>query len=74
MANYLEKLGLTSKIQATQINDVQVEIQVGRLKSSATDMINIADVGIGVSQVVPVLVALLVAGGDLVDVWLRECE
>lgn len=62
LANYLEKLGLTSKIQATQLNDVQVEIQVGRnIKSSATDMINIADVGIGVSQVVPILVALLVA-------------
>ncbi len=59
----LKTLGLTSKIDAIQVNDVQIELRVARLPESdtASDMVNIADVGIGVSQVLPVLVALLVA-------------
>ncbi|MEQ9359504.1 AAA family ATPase [Coleofasciculus chthonoplastes] len=48
----LEIIGLP-KIEAVQVNDVQVELRIGRF--------SIADVGIGVSQVLPVLVGLLVA-------------
>jgi len=58
----LEKLGLTWKVTAKPINDTQVEIQVGRLTSAlrhgARDLVNVADVGFGVSQTLPVLVAL----------------
>jgi len=77
LGKYLEKLGLTWKVSAKAINDAQVELQVGRLpysaKSGATDMVNIADVGFGVSQVLPVLVALLVAEpGQLV--YIEEPE
>ena len=73
----LERLGLTWKITAKRINDAQVELQVGRLpraaKGRARDLVNIADVGFGVSQTLPVLVALLVAEpGQLV--YIEEPE
>src|SRR5262249_33496584 len=61
----LKTLGLTWKVSAKPINETQVELQVGRLqkaaKGGARDWVNIADVGFGVSQTLPVLVALLVA-------------
>ncbi|MHC1688421.1 MAG: DUF3696 domain-containing protein [Methanothrix sp.] len=61
----LEKLGLTWKVSAKQVDDTQVELQVGRTthseKSGARDLVNIADVGFGVSQTLPVLVAILIA-------------
>ncbi|MEK6324842.1 MAG: AAA family ATPase [Acidobacteriota bacterium] len=61
----LERLGLTWKVAATPVNDTQVELQVGRLphaiRGGARDLVNIADVGFGMSQTLPVLVALLAA-------------
>jgi hypothetical protein len=61
----LKTLGLTWKVTAKPINETQVELQVGRLpqaaRGGASDLVNIADVGFGVSQTLPVLVALLVA-------------
>ena len=58
----LKELGLTSKISALPLNDTQVELQVARMpqeaKSKAGDMVSIADVGFGVSQTLPVVVAL----------------
>jgi hypothetical protein len=59
----LEVLGLNWKVAARQVNDVQIELLVGRLSRPglASDMLSIADVGFGVSQTLPVLVALLVA-------------
>lgn len=62
----LNKLGLTWKIDAKQVDDSQLELRVGRglsrnKKHKSSDTVNIADVGFGVSQVLPVLVALLVA-------------
>jgi AAA ATPase domain/Protein of unknown function (DUF3696) len=59
----LQKLGLTDIIQAQRLNDTQIELRVGRVlgQADATDTVNIADVGFGVSQVLPVIVALLVA-------------
>ncbi|MDE0681363.1 MAG: AAA family ATPase [Candidatus Poribacteria bacterium] len=57
-------LGLTGQVGTKQIGDVGIEVQVGRLPRGSTDhtdMVNIADVGLGVSQVLPVLVALIVA-------------
>jgi predicted ATPase len=67
----LEKLGLTWKVTATKIDDTQVELQVGRLthaaRGGAYDLVNLADVGFGVSQTLPVLVALRTAAkGQLV--------
>ena len=60
----LADLGLTWKISAKGVNDTQIELQIGRLieaKRGGGDFVSIADVGFGVSQVLPVLVALLVA-------------
>lgn len=61
----LERLGLTWKVVAVPQNDTQVELQVGRMPhathAGAYDLISIADVGLGVSQTLPVVVALHVA-------------
>ena len=56
-------LGLTGKIDTKAVDYTQIELRVGRLPQpkSAGDLVNIADVGFGVSQVLPVLVALLIA-------------
>lgn len=65
----LSGLGLTREIAVKGVNNTQLELQVGRLltESNGADLVNIADVGFGVSQVLPVLVALLVAeSGQLV--------
>jgi len=64
LCSHLALLGLTSQVSANRLNDAQIEIKVGRLPKngrSKKDMVNIADVGFGVSQTLPVLVALLVA-------------
>ncbi len=69
----LRELGLTSTVRARPVDETQVELQVGRLPNgshrNARDLVNIADVGYGVSQVLPVVIALLVAApGQLVYV------
>ena len=65
LSDALQTLGLTWKVDTKQIDDTQVEVRVGRLKnkgnSQSTDMVSIADVGFGLSQTLPVVVALLVA-------------
>lgn len=61
----LEDMGLTWKVKAEPVDDTQVELKVGRLAHSRVgggyDLVSIADVGFGVSQSLPVLVALTVA-------------
>ena len=64
LVNALRRLGLTGQINTQKIGDIGIEIKVGLLthdKTPETDMVSIADVGLGVSQVLPVLVALIVA-------------
>jgi predicted ATPase len=65
LGSQLQELGLTWKVVAKKLDDTRVELQVGRLAAAAqggaNDLVSIADVGFGVSQVLPVLVALLVA-------------
>jgi len=65
LAKALEFMGLTWKVKAEPVDDTQVELKVGRLPHSrrggAHDLVSIADVGFGVSQSLPVLVALLAA-------------
>ena len=67
----LKKLGLTWKVEARRLNDVEIELRAARLPKgqeyAAYDLVNIADMGVGVSQVLPALVALLTAhSGQLV--------
>jgi predicted ATPase len=60
----MKLLALTSAVSAIRLNDAQIELQVGRLPnlpSKRQDYVNIADVGIGVSQALPVVTALLAA-------------
>jgi len=61
----LRTLGLTWTLQAKKKDDSRVEILVGRMtkakKSGAKDLVSIADFGLGVSQILPVITALIVA-------------
>ena len=71
LSDILTDLGLTWKVSAKPVDDTQIELQVGRLPYRGShlknlwcktdDLVSIADVGFGVSQVLPVLVALLIA-------------
>jgi predicted ATPase len=65
LGSHLKKLGLTWKVETKQVDDTRVEVRVGRLpqasRGGARDMVSIADVGFGVSQTLPVIVALLAA-------------
>jgi len=59
------RLGLATHIEPRQQQTSSVEVRVSRIarpaKGGATDLVNIADVGFGVSQTLPVLVALQAA-------------
>jgi predicted ATPase len=72
LAKDLSALGLTSRVEARRIDEARIELLVGRLPvsiGSHDDLVNIADVGFGVSQSLPVVLALLVArAGQLVYV------
>ncbi len=60
----LARLGLTNKVMARQVTSAHVELLVNRFLHNcdgAEDMVNIADVGFGVSQALPVVVALHIA-------------
>ena len=59
----METLGLTSKVVAKKLNDIEIELLVSNLpgKGDENHLINIADVGFGLSQILPVIVALIVA-------------
>jgi hypothetical protein len=61
----LDALGLTYRVVAKPVAETRVELMVGRLahgkREGENDLVSVADVGFGVSQTLPVLVALLVA-------------
>lgn len=57
-------LELTNKINIIKIGDAGIEVKVNRFLHDTvdqTDMVNISDVGLGVSQVLPVIVSLIAA-------------
>jgi hypothetical protein len=62
----MSDLGLTWKVDARRVSDTSIQLRVGRLprarQGGARDLVNIADVGFGVSQVLPVVVALVASG------------
>ena len=71
LSSDLKELGLTWNVKARKTSDTEVEIQVARLpkglRSGTKDMVSIADVDFGMSQSLPVAVALLAAEpGELV--------
>lgn len=61
LGNQLGMLDLTHKITSQVIDDVNIGLEVGRtlVKTRTKDLVSIADVGFGVSQVLPVLVGML---------------
>lgn len=77
LGSALADMGLTWKVKSEPIDDTQVELRVGRLLHSkqggAKDLVSIADVGFGVSQSLPVVVALLAADEGQV-VYLEQPE
>jgi AAA domain, putative AbiEii toxin, Type IV TA system len=64
----LARLGLTGGIAAEPIDDTQIELLVHRYSRKDEfdfeDMVSIADVGLGISQTLPVIVALHAASPD----------
>jgi predicted ATPase len=70
--SYLIKLDLARRIESILINDAQLELKVSRTRNS-DDMVNIVDVGSGVSQILPTIVALIAAEPDQL-VYLEEPE
>ena len=68
LEKWLKLLELTSRVDADRSSDNRIKIMVHRLPqdgiSSRNDMVNITDVGFGTSQIIPVLIALLIAKKD----------
>jgi hypothetical protein len=66
----LAAMGLTGGLRVSDVDGVSASILVNRLADAAgADLVNIADTGVGVSQVLPILVALLAAGpGQIVHI------
>lgn len=64
LVEQMNDLGLASSLGTSPINDTRLEITISRFRGDSVgsrDFVNIADVGFGVSQTLPVLVALLTA-------------
>ncbi len=65
LVEHAVRLGLATKIEPRHIQTSAVEVLVSRIarpvKKGAGDLVNVADVGFGVSQTLPVLVALQAA-------------
>ncbi len=70
----LAHIGLAGRVVAKKLNEVELDLQVNRLADAESDdLVSVADVGFGVSQTLPVLVALRAAEpGRLV--YLEEPE
>jgi predicted ATPase len=73
LSEYLMWLGLTSHVAAKRLNDVHLELEVATSLQDRDNKVNIADVGFGVSQVLPVIVALMVAEPEQL-VYLEQPE
>jgi predicted ATPase len=68
----LRRLCLANRVLARRLSEAEIDLQV-TLSGKADDMVSVADVGFGVSQTLPVLVALL-AASDSQLVYLEESE
>lgn len=73
LKDYLNRLGLASGIGAEHINDTEIALTIKRGSRNEEDSVSIADVGLGVSQTLPILVALLVAKKDQI-VYIEQPE
>ena len=68
LEQWLAALGMTRAVIASRIDDTQFDVLIERLPENtameSSDLVSIADVGFGVSQVLPMLVACLVGEPD----------
>jgi predicted ATPase len=70
----LDRIGLARMVEARLINETEIELRVNRVQNGkAGDLVSLADVGFGVSQTLPVLVALQAADEGRM-VYLEEPE
>jgi predicted ATPase len=70
---YLIWLGLTSHVAAKRLNEAHLELEVATSLQDPDNKVNIADAGFGVSQVLPVIVALMMAEPEQL-VYLEQPE
>jgi predicted ATPase len=62
LRNALQLLELASGVETRKLNESKIEVLIPRtLQGDPKDLVNIADVGLAVSQILPVLVALILA-------------
>jgi hypothetical protein len=62
LSNALQLLELASGVETRKLNESKIEVLIPRtLQGDPKDLVNIADVGLAVSQILPVLVALILA-------------
>jgi hypothetical protein len=62
LSNALQLLELASGVETRKLNESKIEVLIPRtLHGDPKDLVNIADVGLAVSQILPVLVALILA-------------
>ncbi len=77
LSKNLSYIGLASSINTHPIDDANIEILVSKnistQKNKKPDLVSIADVGLGVSQILPILTALLVAKRNQV-VYIEQPE
>jgi len=70
----ISDLGLASNISTTKVNESSVAIKVSRtLNSDIDDNVDLTDVGFGLSQILPVLVALIESKDDNV-IYIEQPE
>jgi len=74
VTEHLAALDLTWGVRARSTSDTQVELKVTRSKLRADrNWVNVADVGLGVSQTLPVIVALIAAASGQI-VFIEQPE
>jgi hypothetical protein len=62
LSNALQLLELASGVETRKLNESKIEVLIPRtLHGNPKDLVNIADTGLAVSQILPVLVALILA-------------
>ena len=62
LSNSLRLLELASGVETRKLNESKIEVLIPRtLQGNPKDLVNIADVGLAISQILPVLVALILA-------------
>jgi len=62
LSNAVRLLELSTSVETHKINESTIEVLIPRtLQGDPKDLVNIADVGLAVSQILPVLVALILA-------------